>query len=230
MPVAGTDLQTPTKAPQSPSYGSFGHTKIKILSNESANEDDTVDNDSGMSSEENEDSLKLIVSDNIDVNISSSVGNKREVITKCLITEPQCDEHWNEIPCCSNDVTNVSVFKQVKTKTESLLSDDTDTVDGDNKVSDFIVIDLTCNVNDLRDAKKRERKVVATNASNIDCDLSSIHSIDTSQSLVPVLNNEIVNSENQKLVSLSLSILLAALLQAMRCFAQFLENIVIPQR
>ncbi|XP_060801505.1 uncharacterized protein LOC132902004 [Amyelois transitella] len=167
-----------------------------------------------MSSEETEDSLRLVVSDNYV--ISSSVADK--VITKCLNSEPQCDERRNGIPCCSNDVT-LSVVNEINTGSYP----DKSGSESDKNTSDFIVIDLTCNVND-----PSRRKAVGTKTN--DCDRSSICSVDSCQSLVPVLNNEIVNTENQKLVSLSLSILLAALLQAMRCFAQFLENIVIPQR
>ncbi|CAH4033912.1 unnamed protein product [Pieris brassicae] len=85
--------------------------------------------------------------------------------------------------------------------------------------NDFIVINVTC------DVEKPER-TVGTNIS--DCDNSSILSVENS--IVPVGNNELVQSDSQKLVSLSLSILLAAILQAMRCFAQFLEDIVGPQR
>ncbi|KAM3964923.1 uncharacterized protein ACR2FA_000814 [Aphomia sociella] len=181
-----------------------------------------------MSSEENEDSLKLSINANNNISIVSSLlEDKREVITKCLTSEPQ----RSEIPCCSNNVTNVSVTSEVVDNPGLYLDHKADIVtrNSDNKVSDFIVIDLTCDVDEVCELSS-ERNVVGTNISNIDCDHSSIHSLDTSQSLVPVLNNEIVNTENQKLVSLSLSILLAALLQAMRCFAQFLEDIVIPQR
>lgn len=178
-----------------------------------------------MSSEENDDSLKLIVSASNNIsNVSSNLNVKHEVITKCLSSD-QHSEQWNEIPCCSNNVTNVSVINDVIDKTRLYLDEDIDLEDGsDKRVSDFIVIDLTCDVN--RESKC-EDMVVGTN-DKINCD-PSIHSVGSSQSLVPV-NNEIVTSESQKLVSLSLSILLAALLQAMRCFAQFLEDIVIPQR
>lgn len=186
-----------------------------------------MDNDSGMSSEENDESLKLLVSASNLSKVSSNLNVKNEVITMCLSSEPRA-HHWNEIPCCSNNVTNVSVINEVYDKTGLHLSEDSDlaTDRSDNKVSDFIVIDLTCDVNNRE--SKREKKVVGTN-NKVDCD-SSIHSVGPSQSLVPVNNNEIVSSESQKLVSLSLSILLAALLQAMRCFAQFLEDIVVPQR
>lgn len=225
MPTTGTPLQPSTITPNSPFYGSFGSTNLIKVPKDNENETE-VDNDSGMSSEENDDSLKLLLSAS---NISkvSSKNVKNEVITKCLSSEPQCAQHWNEIPCCSNNVTNVSVINEVYDKTAIHLADsDLATGRGDNKVSDFIVIDLTCDVNNVRESK-RKKKVVGTNK-NVDRD-SSIHSVGTSQSLVPV-NNEIVSSESQKLVSLSLSILLAALLQAMRCFAQFLEDIVVPQR
>ncbi|XP_059057406.1 uncharacterized protein LOC131851000 [Achroia grisella] len=183
-----------------------------------------------MSSEENEDSLKLSINaNNNKINIVRSVlDDKCDVITKCLTSEP----HWNEIPCCSYNITSVSVDSD-GIDSAGLAPDqesDLPTGNSDSKVSDFIVIDLTCDVNDACESINRERNVGGTNTSNVDCDPSSIHSLDTSQSLVPVLNNEIVNTENQKLVSLSLSILLAAILQAMRCFAQFLEDIVIPQR
>lgn len=225
MPFPGTPLQPSAIAtPNSPFYGSFGKTNIKVT-NENNNEQDEVDNDSGMSSEENDDSLKLIVSASNNIsNVSSNLNVKHEVITKCLSSD-QHSEQWNEIPCCSNNVTNVSVINDVIDKTRLYLDEDIDLEDGsDKRVSDFIVIDLTCDVN--RESKC-EDMVVGTN-DKINCD-PSIHSVGSSQSLVPV-NNEIVTSESQKLVSLSLSILLAALLQAMRCFAQFLEDIVIPQR
>jgi hypothetical protein len=228
-PAPGTPLHfTAAKTPTSPFYGSFGRTNLKPTNNEKKTGKDEVDNDSGMSSEENDDSLKLIVSASKTNNISSNL-DKCEVITKCLPSEPSSAERWNEIPCCSTHVTNVSVIHDVIDKTGLNLDNDTDLLinNGDNKNTDFIVIDLTCDVN-ARESVVSEELVDGTNG-KIDCDQPSIHNVGPSQSLVPV-NNEIVSTESQKLVSLSLSILLAALLQAMRCFAQFLEDIVIPQR
>ncbi|KAG7298962.1 hypothetical protein JYU34_017428 [Plutella xylostella] len=167
-----------------------------------------------MSSEETDESLQ----DKVKFNVNDSFKNNELNCTlqshedvKCLIQEPQCATYWNEIPCCSN--VNISV------KEDGL--DLPTGVEKRNQVSDFIVIDMTCNISEF----EVERKVLG---SNVACDNSSISSLE--QPLVPVMNNELVQSENQKLVSLSLSILLAALLQAVRCFAQFLENIVIPQR
>lgn len=236
MPPPGTG-QTTAEAPTSPSYGSFGNTKIKVIAakeiDENQDDIDTIeDNDSGMSSEETDDSLKLNLSpinDNVSKHLSSVV-DKQEVITKCLSIEPHCAEHRNEIPSCSKAVNHVSVFIDNDDARSHLTESDDLIID--KKVSDFIVIDLTCDVDDVcaLSKSKGERKVAGTKDCNVDCDYSSIPSVESSQSLVPVVNNEIVNTENQKLLSLSLSILLAALLQAMRCFAQFLEDIVVPQR
>lgn len=216
MPPAGTTVTT--KAVNSPSYGSFGNTNINTNDVKKRNnqDKDIIDNDSGMSSEENDDSLKYDASANNknNIDISSTLDDTCEVITKCLNNEPHRAEHWNEIPCCSNDINNLSVIIDEKTK---LLDVDV------GEVSEFIVIDLTCDVNN--DTSKSEK--LRTNSCTVDH--LSINSLGSSQSLVPV-NNEIVRSDNQKLVSLSLSILLAALLQAMRCFAQFIEDIVVPQR
>lgn len=200
-----------TKAANSHCYGSFGDTNIKNKKKTNNQNKDTIDNDSGMSSEENDDSLKYdasAIKNNVD--LSSNLKETCEVITKCLNNEPHCAQHWNEIPCCSNHINDVSVTIDEKTK---LLHDE----DVDD-TSEFIVIDLTCDVN--KSEKLR---------TNCTVDNLSISSLGSSQCLVPV-NNEIVRSDNQKLVSLSLSILLAALLQAMRCFAQFIEDIVVPQR
>lgn len=119
---------------------------------------------------------------------------------KCLTSNNQSAVLWNEIPSCSNVNVNVT--------------NDHDVID-----SKFIVI----NVYDSDSDSDSIHDEVGTNAYN-----NTLVS-NTSNCLVPV-NNEIVKSESQKLVSLSLSILLAALLQAMRCFAQFLEDIVTPQR
>ncbi|KAJ2951079.1 hypothetical protein O0L34_g5459 [Tuta absoluta] len=152
-------------------------------------------------SSENDDSLKY------DLSATDSLSIDNQVINKCL-SEPQSAEHRNEIPCCSNDF-NVSVLVEEDVLNES---------DGEEKVTEFIVIDLTCDVNNESKADSK-----AVNCDNLCIDL------DSSQSLVPV-HNEMVRSDSQKLVSLSLSILLAALLQAMQCFAQFLEDIVVPQR
>ncbi|XP_063381402.1 uncharacterized protein LOC134667915 [Cydia fagiglandana] len=116
------------------------------------------------------------------------------------LTEPQFDAKRNEIPCCSNNVS-ISVVD-----TSGLELDDTD-----NQIS--IVIE----------ASDADEGKIGTNCDNV------IPSVGSSQNVVPV-SNELMTRESQKLVSLSLSILLAALLQAMRCFAQFLEDIVVPQR
>lgn len=209
MPKLGTDVNP--KAPNSPTYGSFGRTNLKTHEQyiKSSDKKDTVDNDSGMSSEETDDSLKYDASATNNI----SIDKQPEVITKCLTNEPQCSQHWNEIPCCSN---NVSV-----SETTRLLDDQ-----GADKITEFIVIDLTCDLGNVSEANEVEN---STNSTNDNCDNLSIPSLDESQSLVPV-NNEIIRTDSQKLVSLSLSILLAALLQAMRCFAQFLEDIVVPQR
>lgn len=119
---------------------------------------------------------------------------------KCLTNNNQSAVRWNEIPSCSNVNPNV-------------------TEEHDVIESNFIVINIYESDSDS-DSIECE---VGTNA-YVNTTVS-----DSSNCLVPV-NNEIVKSESQKLVSLSLSILLAALLQAMRCFAQFLEDIVTPQR
>ncbi|XP_063362744.1 uncharacterized protein LOC134651569 [Cydia amplana] len=145
-----------------------------------------------MSSEETDESLKYDLSKNV-----SKISND---VIKCL-TEPQFDAKWNEIPCCSNNVS-ISVVDT------SGLELDADT---DNQVS--IVIE----------ASDADEDKMGTNCDNV------IPSVGSSQNVVPV-SNELMTRESQKLVSLSLSILLAALLQAMRCFAQFLEDIVVPQR
>lgn len=237
----GTVLTHPAATPMSPSYGSFGNTNINIDTIKQNNvkeyrEDipSLEDNDSGMSSEETDDSLKLNISPNnndiVSKNLSSIVDDKQEVITKCLTIEPHCAEHRNEIPSCSTAVNHVSVFIE-DTEAGSHPAEPKD-LKVANKVSDYIVIDLTCDVDNVRALSKgkSKKKVVGTKKRNLDCDYSCIPSVESSQSLVPVANNEIVNTENQKLLSLSLSILLAALLQAMRCFAQFLEDIVVPQR
>lgn len=208
MPKLGTNV-TP-KVPNSPIYGSFGKTNLKTdeQCKTSSEKKDAVDNDSGMSSEETDDSLKYHASATNNI----SIDKQPEVITKCLSNEPQCAQHWNEIPCCSN---NNSV-----NETSRLLDQ------GADKITEFIVIDLNCDVHNVSEANEVEN---STNSTNDNCDNLNNPSLDESQSLVPV-NNEIARTDSQKLVSLSLSILLAALLQAMRCFAQFLEDIVVPQR
>lgn len=223
------------------SYGSFGNTKVNVINIKENHFDDDQedgdaldDNDSGMSSEETDESLKLNLSPNNNNNVSKNVSNstivdgKQEVITKCLTNEPQCAQHGNEIPSCSSAVNHVSVSIE-NDETRPYQAESKDLII-DNKVSDYIVIDLTCDVDKVRALSKGKKKKLVGTKNNIDCDYSSIPSVGSSQSLVPVVNNEIVNTENQKLLSLSLSILLAALLQAMRCFAQFLEDIVVPQR
>lgn len=210
VPKLGTNVNP--IAPNSPTYGSFGKTNLKADEQykKSSDKKDTVDNDSGMSSEETDDSLKYDASATNNI----SIDKQPEVITKCLTNEPQRAQHWNEIPCCSNN--NVSVNDTTRLKDDQ----------GTDKVTEFIVIDLTCDVGNVSEANVVEN---STNSTNDNCDNLIIPSLDESQSLVPV-NNEIMRTDSQKLVSLSLSILLAALLQAMRCFAQFLEDIVVPQR
>ncbi|XP_047530932.1 uncharacterized protein LOC125066733 [Vanessa atalanta] len=182
-----------------------------------------------MSSGENDDSMRYVYNRNRNVSDSLRSSVADNVVTKCLTNNNRCAVLWNEIPSCSN-VNNNNVLKAQGSFRSHL--DESDEVDGveDNLIdSDFIVINVSCDVNDVCDSRKCE-SVVGTNVYSIDCDNSSILNLDSNRSLVPVSNNEIVKSESQKLVSLSLSILLAALLQAMRCFAQFLEDIVTPQR
>lgn len=243
MPTSGTVRDRPTKrASRSFKYGSFDKTNLNAVTNLQSNtlnhdnliisnKEVNVDNDSGMSSGENDESLKCSASaynnNDVIINISSSV-DERAVTNKCLSKEKQCAVYWNEIPSCSYDFTNNNII--VEEDESRLLLESSDDLDGNRLTNtDFIVIDLACNVNDVRKSNVSCKSNVGTNVYNDDCDNSSILSVDSSQCLVPV-NNEIVKSESQKLVSLSLSILLAALLQAMRCFAQFLEDIVIPQR
>ncbi|XP_050348516.1 uncharacterized protein LOC126772268 [Nymphalis io] len=191
-----------------------------------------MDNDSGMSSGENDDSMRYVYNRNRNVSDSLRSTVTDNVVTKCLTNNNRCAVLWNEIPIpsCSN-VNNNNVLKA--TGPFRLTLDEADEVDGDgNNIidSDFIVINVSCDVNnDVCDSRMCE-SVVGTNVYTVDCDNSSILNLDSNRSLVPVSNNELVKSESQKLVSLSLSILLAALLQAMRCFAQFLEDIVTPQR
>lgn len=217
MPFPGTPL--PAKAAYSHRYGSFGKTHRKTNEFQSNHKNSVIDKDSGMSSEETDDSLKYDANIKNNVSVSSNL-NQKEVINKCLTIEPHCAQHRNEIPCCSND-TNIDIVEEDTSR--SLDEDDDEETD---EVSEFIVIDLTCDVNNVSESKTDGNS--CTNCT-VECDNLSIHSLGESQSLVPV-NNELVRSDSQKLVSLSLSILLAALLQAMRCFAQFLEDIVVPQR
>ncbi|XP_046977957.1 uncharacterized protein LOC124543726 [Vanessa cardui] len=181
-----------------------------------------------MSSGENDDSMRYVYNSNRNVSDSLRSNVADNVVTKCLTNNNRCAVLWNEIPSCSN-VNNNNVINSQGSFRSRL--DESDEVDGEDNLvdSDFIVINVSCDVNDVYDSRRRE-SVVGTNVYSIDCDNSSILNIDSNRSLVPVTNNEIVKSESQKLVSLSLSILLAALLQAMRCFAQFLEDIVTPQR
>lgn len=214
MPTLGTPS---TGAPNSLTYGSFGNTKQNVINIKVENDEDNdaTDVDSGMSSEENEDSLKT--TSNVSNEVGKSVSVDKQEVIKCL-NKPQ--ENRNVIPCSSNDANAYD-----KTLTPVVA----------NEVS-CVVIDLTCNVDNESDSSRSD-----VNDCRIDCDSSepsvvtnltysdSSDSVETS--LVPVGNNEIVRRENEKLLSLSLSILLAALLQAMRCFAQFLEDIiVIPHR
>lgn len=216
MPAQGTDTQA-SGASNPLRYGSFGKTHlIEQLDNRSkCSKEFLLDEDSGMSSEENDDSFNASVYNN---NLNTNIEG---VVTKCLTKESHSAVHWNEIPCCSKDVINSNVNRDdvYRLKSADILND--------NEIinSEFIIIDLTCDVDDVRERFGQ----VGTNVYNVDCDNASILSVESSRSLVPV-KNEIVVSENQKLVSLSLSILLAAILQAMRCFAQFLEDIVVPQR
>lgn len=212
------------------SYGSFNDAKYNvakvkkdIIEHISPDEHSTIDNDSGMSSGENEESLKCSLSNKVTNNVNMSVDDK---VIKCLTNENQRAVHWNEIPCCSKDVTYKNVINEPELS--NLLFSESNLIKNDKgelMSSDFVVINLKYDV-DTCDSAER---IVGTNIIN-DCDNLNVLSVDSSQSLVPVANNEIVKSENQKLVSLSLSILLAAILQAMRCFAQFLEDIVAPQR
>lgn len=177
-------------------YGSFDKTKPSYNENNSNHISPfkcLVDNDSGMSSGENDESMRYVYN-----KVSDTVANSEKCLTN-VINDNQRAVLWNEIPSCSNVNINVS--------------DGGDVID-----SNFIVINVYDSDND-----SVKCEAVGTNVYE-DMTLS-----DESKSLVPV-NNEIVKSESQKLVSLSLSILLAALLQAMRCFAQFLEDIVTPQR
>ncbi|XP_068633942.1 uncharacterized protein [Battus philenor] len=179
-----------------------------------------------MSSEENEDSFNVCVYNNNHLNKNTvAIDDNEGVKTKCLTSESQSAVLWNEIPSCSKDVYNRNV------KDDNVYRFRSADILNDNEIinSEFIVIDLTCDVDNVCESN-RYGNDIGTNVYNLDCDNSSILSVDSNQSLVPVVNNEIIVSENQKLVSLSLSILLAALLQAMRCFAQFIEDIVIPQR
>lgn len=214
------------KVPNSPSYGSFANTNIQAIIKENNYNDNLEknieiieDNDSGMSSEENDDSVKVNLSPNNKQHVSiSSNLDKDEVITKCLIIESQYSEQRNEIPSCSY-VNHVSIVVDHDKYRSHINTDD---IIEEN--SNFVVIDLTCDNLD----SNNQLKGVGTNDCNVDCD-SSIPSLNEDRSLVPVCN-EIAISESQKLLSLSLSILLAALLQAMQCFAQFLEDIVVPQR
>ncbi|CAH2241767.1 uncharacterized protein LOC120630052 [Pararge aegeria] len=177
-----------------------------------------------MSSGENDDSARYSYKKNVSVNVVEG-----EDVIKCLTNENQSAVHWNEIPSCSkfnhDTVMAPNSFRSHKDELTDVLSDRSDRLID----SDFIVINLSCDVKNVCDSRMKE-SAVGTNVYNIDCDNPSILSVGASQSLVPVTNNEIVRSENQKLVSLSLSILLAALLEAMRCFAQFLEDIVTPQK
>lgn len=165
-------------------------------------------NDSGMSSSDTEDFSRKLDLDTI-------TSDKKVVLTKCLIEEPVC-ANWNQIPSSSNDV-NLSICEE---DTSGLELDDTIDECTDNQVSDYYVIDLSCDANDL------------VNRSDLNLDVTSSLEQNSceSQALLPIRNNELVRSEREKLVSLSLSILLAAVLQAVRCFAQFLENFVVHPR
>lgn len=238
MPVAGTLSQSTNRELLSPSYGSFGHTNINLVSNKENNNNPLIrdvgeDNDSGMSSEENEDSIKINLSSTINDNISKNLSSSLEdnFVTKCLTVESQCAEQWNEIPSCSSNYNNVNVNNTNTEKSVSLLGDSDVIIVEKNNISEFIVIDLTCNVDDDCDLNDTEEIAAGTNEFNVNYhDYSDIDSVNSCRSIVPVTNNELVHTESQKLLSLSLSILLAALLQAMRCFAQFLEDIVVPHR
>lgn len=213
-----------------PNYGSFDRT---LINNTHLTTDKSVifdNNDSGLSSEEYEDkSNKVLILSVNDSQVRSSLNSdKNEVITKCL-NQDDSASYWNEIPCCSNEL-NLSVNNEEDTSGLDL--DDTGDDVTDNQISDFFVIDLTCDVDKENESVKHETSsyVAVASCATEHIEQCISHDVNTSRALVPVRNNELVRSENQKLVSLSLSILLAALLQAMRCFAQFLENFVIPQR
>lgn len=232
MPTVGTLPTNANQAPNSPSYGSFGKTKVIVIENKTNNNEclpeeiDVVeDNDSGMSSVDSNESLKNnLINKNVSENLCSTSNNDCEVKTKCLTNESQRDVRWNEIPSCSTDFNDSNVLENENEKTLSNVSDG---ADSENNLPEFIVIDLKCDVNDNK--LSDDDSNVGNNESYTDPDCSGIPNVDTNQSLVPI-NNEIANTENEKLLSLSLSILLAALLQAVRCFAQFLEDIVVPQR
>ncbi|CAH2047199.1 unnamed protein product, partial [Iphiclides podalirius] len=231
VPAQGTVTRTIDKASNTLSYGTFGNINGSLdqVDNDvrTPEEEVLLDNtDSGMSSEENEDSHNASVYNNNN-NLHSVSRTVDE--TKCLKNDTQCAVRWNEIPCCSKDVINKNVNVDHDEMYSGYKSAD---ILNDNEIinSEFIVIDLTCDVDNACESSKFSEEIIGTNVYSVDCDSSSIISVESGQTIVPVANNEIVVSENQKLVSLSLSILLAALLQAMRCFAQFIEDIVIPQR
>lgn len=227
--------------PPSHTYGSFAKTNNDLLSKPNgtlSSDSHALETDSGMSSEETDDSAHEKVTD-----VTSPADSAEpEVITKCLTQESQ----WSEVPCCSS----VNYSFKADAAGSSL-----DRVDGVSvsKARDFIVIDLNpCEISTTRDILGSDdiRRPLASNLLRpdvsesvehvgvvsvlacsphaIECDRSC--NVASSQTLVPVVNNEIVTRNSQKIVSLSLSILLAALLQAMRCFAEFLENFVVPQR
>lgn len=185
----------PPKGTVHASYGSFDRTKSSYNENSSNHISplkSILDNDSGMSSGENDESMRYLYKQVSDSNVANN--------EKCLTNNNQTAVRWNEIPSCSNINADVT--------------DGHDVID-----SNFIVINIYDSDSDSHSIECE----IGTNA-YVNTNVS-----DTSKCLVPV-SNEIVKSESQKLVSLSLSILLAALLQAMRCFAQFLEDIVTPQR
>lgn len=235
VPDRGTVTHSIDKASNTLSYGTFGKASINLdqVDNVGRSEDEEEvlldNNDSGMSSEENEDSYNANVYNNNGNlrSVSRTLDDSAVVQTKCLTNDAR-SVYRNEIPCCSKDVVN----KNVSVNTDVYARYNSADVLNDNEIinSEFIVIDLTCDVDNAREPSNFGKEMIGTNVYNVDCDNASIMSVDSNQTLVPVVNNEIVVSENQKLVSLSLSILLAALLQAMRCFAQFIEDIVIPQR
>ncbi|KOB79042.1 Uncharacterized protein OBRU01_01224 [Operophtera brumata] len=122
------------------------------------------------------------IKDNASANLSSV--DKQEVITKCLIIEPQ--ENRNVIPSCSNDANSLDAYRDRTPGITEVVSNKT--------VSEFIVIDLTCDVDDESDLCRSEN---AIKDCRIDCD-SSEASVETR--LVPVGHNEIARRENEKTV------------------------------
>ncbi|GBP45943.1 hypothetical protein EVAR_41245_1 [Eumeta japonica] len=152
------------------------------------------ENDSGMSSEDNDGLCDImntkVNSVHLNGDLTSSLrSNSEDLITKCLNQKPQCAPKWNEIPCCSTDFSLSVKSNERKPKTD--LSNENSEAE-DNKISDFVIIDLASTVDDPASAKEEERTV------NI-CDGDDCESVDASKALVPVKHNELVTSESQKL-------------------------------